>query len=159
MRWSRRCTWKYARAKHPKVVNFWPFWTPSGDRVGESRLEDRHSCQQGKAGAGLPSSVCLIISGFGRDLIRVWLHIHHLPGVRGCVGPCSAAERRAGTSLCCLRGCLRGHLHGRRARLVSDSSLPTYVVKPRSEPAIVLFLRLSVAPFGQQDAVAAGVLL
>ena len=141
------------------MVNFRPFWTPPGDRVGESRQPDHNGCQQGKAGAGLPSSVSSIIGGFGRDLIRVWLHIRHLPGVRGCVGPCSAAERRAGTSLCCLRGRLRGHLHGRRARLVSDRSFPTYVVKPRSEPAIVLFLRLSVAPFGQQDDVAAGVLL
>ena len=139
------------------MVNFRPFWTPSGDRVGESRLEDRHSCQQGKAGAGLPSSVSSIIGGFGRDLIRVWLHIRHRPGVRGRVGPCSAAERRAGASLYSLRGRLRGRRGGRRGRVVSDRSFPTYVVKPRSEPAIVLSLCLSVAPFGQKDAVVAGV--
>ena len=127
------------------MVNFRPFWTKSGDRVGESRLEDRHSSQQGKAGAGLPSSVSSIIGGFGRDLIRVWLHIRHRPGVRGRVGPCSAAERRAGASQWCLRGRLRGRRGGRRGRVVSDRSFPTYVVKPRSKPAIALSLLLSLS--------------
>ena len=41
--------------------------------------------------------------------------------------------------------------------MVSDSRLPTYVVKPRSEPDIVLSLRLNVALLGQKDVVVAGV--
>ena len=46
---------------------------------------------------------------------------------------------------------------GHRGRVVADRSLPILVVKPRSEPAIVLCLRaLSFALLGQKDVVVAG---